>query len=106
MKKIVIGAMALMMAATIPTLSQAQTYRSEAREHRQDYRIYRGAVRGELTPGELRQIQRQQNRIDRFKARTARDGYVTRGERRKIDQMQDRASRNIYRKTHNNRSVY
>ncbi|MBW9091790.1 hypothetical protein JNB91_28830 [Rhizobium wenxiniae] len=106
MKKIIISALALVMAATVPVVSQAQTFRSEARENRQEHRIYRGAVRGELTRKEMRQIQRQQHRIDRAQSRAARDGYVTRRERQKIESMQDRASRNIYRKTHNGRYVY
>lgn len=103
MKKIIIGAMAALMALSVPAISQAQTWRSEAREHRQEHRIYRGAVRGELTPRETRNLARQQHRIDRAKHRAARDGYVTRRERHRIERMQDRASHNIYRKTHNNR---
>jgi hypothetical protein len=106
MKKIIISALALVMASAIPTLSQAQTWRSEAREHRQEHRIYRGAVRGELTPREMRNIARQQHRIDRAKSRAARDGYVTRREREKVERMQNRASRNIYRKNHNGRTMY
>jgi uncharacterized membrane protein YebE (DUF533 family) len=106
MKKIIIGAMAAIIAIAVPTLSQAQTYRSEAREHRQEHRIYRGAARGELTPHEARQLARQQHRIDRAKHHAARDGYVTRHERHRIERMQDRASRNIYRKTHNDRYGY
>jgi hypothetical protein len=106
MKKIIITALALVMASAIPTLSQAQTWRSEAREHRQEHRIYRGAARGELTNREMRNIARQQHRIDRTQARAARDGYISPRERREIERKQDRASRNIYRKTHNNRYGY
>lgn len=104
MKKIIIAAMALVMASTVPGL--AQTYRSEGREHRQDHRIVRGIVQGELTPREFRNIKRQQHRIDRAQRNAARDGYVTRAERRKLERMQDRASRNIYRKSNNGRYVY
>lgn len=103
MKKIIIGAIAAVIAIAIPTFSQAQTYRSEAREHRQEHRIYRGAVRGELSPHEARRLAQQQRRIDRAKQRAGRDGYVTRNERHRVERMQDRASRNIYRKTHNDR---
>jgi CRISPR/Cas system-associated endoribonuclease Cas2 len=104
MKKIIVTAMALVMASTVPGL--AQTYRTEAREYRQENRIVRGYYHGELTPHELRKLKRQQHRIDRAQRRAARDGYVTRAERRKLERMQDRASRNIYRKTHNGRYVY
>jgi len=104
MKKIIVAAVALVMASSVPGL--AQTYRTEGREYRQDNRIVRGMVRGELTPRELRNIERQQNRVDRAQRRASRDGYVTRSERRKLERMQDRASRNIYRKSSNGRYVY
>lgn len=104
MRKIIIGALALVMVSAVPSF--AQTYRSEARENRQEYRIYRGMARGELTPREMRKIARQQHRIDRAQSRAARDGYVSRRERQKLERMQDRASRNIYRKTNNRRDLY
>lgn len=104
MKKVVLSALAIVIASAVPSFSQ--TYRSEAREYRQEHRIYRGAARGELTPRELNNLARQQHRIDRAKARAARDGVITRSERREIERRQDRASRNIYRKTHNGRDLY
>ncbi|HEV7415645.1 MAG TPA: hypothetical protein VGN98_05785 [Tianweitania sediminis] len=104
MKKVILGALALVIASAVPSL--AQTYRTEAREVRQEHRILRGAVRGDLTRQELRQIERQQRRIDRSQWRAARDGYISPRERRRIERQQDRASRNIARKTHNGRYVY
>lgn len=104
MKRIVLGALALLMATSMPGL--AQTYRADSRDARQNHRIVRGAVNGELTGREARQLARQQHRIDRTRARAARDGVITRAERREIARQQDRASRNIHRKTHNNRTAY
>ena len=104
MKKIIITTLALVVASALPSF--AQTYRSEARENRQEYRIYRGMARGELTPQELRNIARQQQRIDRAQNRAARDGVVTVRERREIERRQDNASRNIYRKSNNGRDLY
>ena len=104
MKKIVLSAIAILIASSVPSL--AQHHRAEAREYRQENRIIRGAVRGELTPRELRQIDRQQRRIDRTQRRAARDGYISAAERRRIERQQNRASRNIYRKTHNGRTMY
>ena len=101
MKKIILATVALVLASAVPTL--AQTARSEYREHRQEHRIGRALVQGDLTPRETRKLVRQQNRIDRAKARAGRDGYVTTRERRKVERMQDRASRNIYRKANNRR---
>lgn len=104
MKKIIISALAFVMVSSVPVF--AQTYRSEAREYRQEHRIDRAMRRGELTPREARQLMRQQHRIDRAKARAARDGHITRRERQRIERMQDRASRNIYRKSHNGYGYY
>ena len=101
MKKILISALALVMVSAVPTL--AQTYRSEAREYRQEHRIYRGMARGELSPRELRAIDRQQDRIDSYRREAARDGYISPRERQKINRMQDTKSRIIYEKTRNNR---
>ncbi|TDK37528.1 hypothetical protein E2F50_11800 [Rhizobium deserti] len=103
MKKIVIAALAVIVGSAMPSV--AQTYRSEARESRQEYRIYRGAARGDLTPQELRQIERQQRHIDRSQSRATRDGYISPKERRRIERQQDRASRNIYRKNNNGRYI-
>lgn len=101
MKKMILAAVALVIASSVPTL--AQTARSEIRENRQEHRIGRALVQGKLTPQETRKLVRQQNRIDRTKARASRDGYVSTRERRKVERMQDRANRNIYRKANNNR---
>ena len=104
MKKIILSALAIVVASAIPSF--AQTYRSDGREYRQEYRIYRGMARGELTPQELRNLSRQQYRIDRAQRRASRDGYISYSERQRIERMQDRASRNIYRKSHNGRDIY
>ena len=101
MKKIILTAVALVIASSMPGLTQ--THRAESRENRQENRIVRGIVQGDLTPRETRKVIRQQNRIDRTQARAARDGYISPAERRRIERKQNRASRNIARKTHNRR---
>jgi hypothetical protein len=50
-KIIILGAAALMLAGAMPVL--AESGRGQTREWRQYDRIYRGAIRGELTPREL-----------------------------------------------------
>lgn len=105
MKRIVISALALVMAAgALP--AAAQSWTGENRQDHQRWRIERGAVRGELTHRELRRLERQQRRIDRAQWRAERDGHISARERRRIDRKQDRASRNIYRKTHNRRDYW
>jgi len=99
MKKTILAAVALILAGSMPSF--AQTPRADYREFRQDQRIVRGAVRGDLNPREIHRLQRQQHRIDRAQRRAARDGYVSHREARQIERMQNRAGRNIARKTHN-----
>lgn len=104
MKKIILATLALVMASAVPTF--AQTHHSNAREYRQDGRIVRGAVRGQLTPRELALIRAQQVRIDRAQRRAAADGVVTRAERRDIQRLQNEASRTIYRLKHSGRGFH
>ena len=101
MRKIILAAIAVVVASTAPGL--AQSNRIENRESRQDFRIVRGAVQGELTGRETGKLLRQQDRIGRVQHKATRDGYVTRREANRIERMQDRASRNIARKAHNRR---
>jgi hypothetical protein len=104
MKRIILFAMALVMASTVPVLSQ--TWRADRRDENQAWRIYRGEVTGELTPGELRRLEWQQGRIDWAQRRAASDGVITRREARRLEQLQDRASRVIHNQTHNERGVW
>ena len=99
MKTTILAAVALVLMGSLP--GAAQTPRADYREYRQDQRIIRGAVRGDLNPREIHRLQRQQHRIDRAQRRAARDGYVSRREAREIERMQNRAGRNIARKTRN-----
>jgi len=105
MKPLIFSAAALFLAASaLP--SAAQTWRTERREDNQQQRIWRGGLKGELTPREMRNLARQQQRIDRAQRRAAADGVITPRERRELERMQDRASRNIYRKKNNQRDLY
>lgn len=105
MKSLILSATALFLAAsTLP--GAAQAWRTERREDNQQQRIWRGAMKGDLTPRELRNLARQQHRIDRAQQRAAADGVITPRERRELKRMQDRASRNIYRKKNNQRDIY
>ncbi|KAB0678088.1 hypothetical protein [Aureimonas leprariae] len=101
MRKIIIGALALLVIGSVPSV--AQMYRGDAREYRQEQRIRNGVRTGRLTPGEARRLAQQQRRIDRAQARARYDGYVSPRERQRIERMQNRSSRNIYQKKHNYR---
>lgn len=67
----------------------------------QTKRIRQGVQSGELTKAETRALAKQQRRINRGKNIAKSDGTVTPGEKAVINARQNRASRNIYRKKHN-----
>jgi hypothetical protein len=77
----------------------------EKRMENQERRIEQGVKSGELTPREAGRLEAQQAKIQQDKARMEADGKLTKAERKKLKREQDRASKNIYRKKHNERSV-
>lgn len=77
----------------------------QQREVNQQQRIDQGVQSGQLTPREAGRLEAQQARIKQREARMKADGNLTAGERAKLSRQQDRASRNIYRKKHNNRTA-
>jgi hypothetical protein len=73
----------------------------EGRDARNEQRIYDGVRDGSINRREFGQLERGQERIDRYEARARADGVVTPYERNRIDQMQNRESRQIYADRHN-----
>jgi hypothetical protein len=74
----------------------------QERELKQQQRIQQGIKSGQLTPGEATRLENQQSRIKATEDRMKADGKLTPGERARLTQRQNCASRNIYRKKHNN----
>lgn len=74
--------------------------RIDARQERQRHRIHSGWHAGELNRGEVRQLKRQQHRIEKMERRFFADGHLSRYERRKLDQALDRSGRQIRRARH------
>lgn len=77
--------------------------RSDRRQSRQGARVREGVKSGELTRGEAAKLRSQQRRINRTEKRMEADGELSGKEEAKLERMQDRASKNIYRKKHNER---
>ncbi len=77
--------------------------RADRRQENQQKRIDKGIQNKELTPGETRKLEHQQNRIDHAEDRMKADGTVTPEEKHRLEKMQDRASRRIHRMKHNKR---
>ncbi len=85
-------------------LSGQETPSVDRRENRQSRRIRHGVRSGSLTRRETRHLAAQQARIRRHERRVKADGVVTARERASLQRQENRASRNIYRKKHNNRT--
>lgn len=90
-------------AAHAVTPAERQAQRIDNRQARQAARIDQGVASGELTRREEHRLDHQQQHIANMEHRMERDGMVTGREAVRMEHAQDRASRNIYRKKHNNR---
>src|SRR5215813_2004434 len=77
----------------------------QRRENQQD-RIAQGVKSGQLTAGETAKLENQERGINQqIKAdRAANSGKLTAGEKAQINKEQNQASKNIYKKKHNNRT--
>jgi hypothetical protein len=72
-----------------------------ARQARQQARIYRGIASGELTLPEARRLEAQEARIAAIEARDRRSGDgLSAREHRQLERDLNRESRNIYRQKH------
>lgn len=95
-----------LLLGNLPALAQSTNDPGiQAREQKQQQRIQQGVQSGQLTSKEANKLEAQQNRIKATEDRMKADGNLTRAERAKLTRMQNRASRNIYRKKHNARTV-
>jgi hypothetical protein len=89
--------------------ASAQHYRNnkvdQRRENQQD-RIAQGVKSGQLTPGEAAKAENQQQSINQQVAadRKANGGTLTASEKKQVNHEQNAASKNLYRKKHNDRT--
>lgn len=86
------------------TSAQTATPKVTKRQVNQKKRTVNGVKTGELTKGEVAQINAQQKSVNRTKKRAKSDGTVTKKERAVIHKRQNNASKNIARKKNNNSS--
>jgi hypothetical protein len=71
------------------------------REARQQTRLNGGVESGEITPREYRRLEWEQGPIIADRQRAWADGYLSCGEVRHLNREQNRASRDIWRAKHN-----
>ena len=88
------------------TEAQTATPKVKDRQVRQQKRIKQGMKSGELTRKEVVRLERQQKNIQKTKKKAKADGTVTKKEKAIIHSKQNAASKNVYRKKHNQRSRY
>ncbi len=107
MKKILIISLLSMGYAFAEDSNSSQPMTSEAqvdqRQENQGKRIEQGVQSGELTEKEQHRLERKQRNIEKAQKRAEADGTVDDQEKRRLKRMQNRASREIYRKKHNER---
>ncbi|HMK42674.1 MAG TPA: hypothetical protein VK445_00895 [Dissulfurispiraceae bacterium] len=77
----------------------------QQREINQQKRIDQGIKSGQLSPREAGKLETQQAKIKQDESRMKSDGKLTKKERAKLTREQNRASKNIYKKKHNERRV-
>lgn len=76
--------------------------RVKNRQINQQKRIHQGIASGELTPWEIKRLEKEQWQIQQSKKQVLADGVVTPRERTWLEVRQDKASGHIYRLKHNN----
>ncbi|QQS46827.1 MAG: hypothetical protein IPM66_23570 [Acidobacteriota bacterium] len=103
MKKIFALLSVICLTAILSGATLAQTPKVTKRQVRQQQRIGQGVRSGELTRGEFRRLEREQNQVRRMKVRARSDGEVTNRERARLHREQNQASRHIYRAKNNRR---
>jgi len=98
-------ATAFILASAFSQGAYADKHRLNINEKQknQKQRIVQGVKSGELTIRETARLSKQQISIQRQKKQFKSDGTFTKRERLKIRKRQQKASKNIYRKKHNDR---
>lgn len=103
--KIAGAAVGVLISMTGTLLAGSNDPVVQKREQNQERRIGQGIKSGQLTPAEAGRLEAEQAKIKQDEERMKADGNLTKKERAKLRREQNRASRDIYRKKHNERKV-
>ena len=116
MRRTLVSLAALALSVGVASTSFARNYnrpnyddrmpRMRHRQVYQDARILEGERSGELTPREVAQLERGQERIEMMKERARMDGTVTAAERARIAFAENAQSMKIWQLKHNHRRSY
>ncbi len=103
MKKLILTGIIVSMFAT--SALAAPVYKGvNERQENQKERITNGYKQGELTKAETANLIHDQRQINRAEKRMRADDGLNTKERIRLGHMQNSASREIYRKNHNDRT--
>lgn len=106
--KLTLSLVTISLAAVMAASSQASTPatpRVDAHQASQAGRIQQGVANGSLTRKEAARLRAEQRGIRAEERAFKADGVVTHAERQQLRQDQRQASRHIYKKKHNARTV-
>ncbi len=95
------------MFAVVPAMAANNDPGIDQREANQQNRVNQGVQSGQLTPKEAGKLDAQQARIQQREDRMAakNGGNLTAKDKAKLTRQQNRASKNIYKKKHNNKTA-
>lgn len=103
MKKLVVTALAFLLAASLPAFAGRPGVRDPGvnkRQHHQQNRITQGVRSGELTRGGFRHLEQKEAAVRREERQYESDGRLTKEERKDLHQDLNQMSRDIYREKH------
>lgn len=100
MRKIGSFVLAAVFVLGVSAVSMAGGRGINARQHREQHRIFRGIRNGELTRREAGRLEARLLGIRRAERRARSDGYLSPRERARLHHRLNRESRAIYRQTH------
>ena len=102
----IFAASVVLMLAVAPVLAAStEDPIIQQRETNQEKRIDQGIESGQLTPKEAGKLETREAKIQQDEARMKSDGKLTKRERAKLTREQNVASKKIYKKKHNKRTV-
>jgi uncharacterized protein HemX len=107
MKRTVVVLVAICIGLSFAFAQQQQDNmpRVDKREVRQQKRIDRGVKSGQPTPKKANRLEKQHAKIKGDEMKAKSDGKVMPRERARLTREQNKASRNIYRKKHNEKTA-
>lgn len=100
MKNKILISMILMLGFAFQIDAQREFRGQCQRGSIQKQRIREGVKSGDLTRPEVRQLAKQNRRIEKAKRHAAADGKITKAERRQLKQMKKHQNATIYRQKH------